>query len=279
MTPSSSNARPSPLRPEDTLLDLQAFGAGYGPSPVLQEVDWVVRAGELWAVLGPNGTGKSTLLRGVLGVLPWTRGALRLLGRERGEWEARALARNVAWVPQTFEPVEGFSGLELVLMGRSPHLGLWGLTSAGDEVLAREVLEELGVAYLAERSCEAMSGGERRMLLLARGLVQQPRLLLLDEPTAFLDVAHQVGALERVRVRVEAGLGAVAVLHEVNLAAAFATHVLLLREGRVLAQGLAADVLQRERLEVLYGVPMEMASAPSGARLFAPRARWTAGRG
>jgi iron complex transport system ATP-binding protein len=179
----------------------------------------------------------------------------------------------VAWVPQSFEPAEGFSGLELVLMGRSPHLGLWGLTSASDEAVARAVLEELGVAYLAERSCEAMSGGERRMLLLARGLVQQPKLLLLDEPTAFLDVAHQVGALERVRARVDAGLGAVAVLHDVNLAAAFATHVLLLRDGHVLARGPAPEVLQRERLEALYGVPMEMASAPSGARLFAPRAR------
>ncbi|AKJ07614.1 iron complex transport system ATP-binding protein [Archangium gephyra] len=260
----------------DTLLDIQGLSAGYGPAPVLRDVDCAVRAGELWVVLGPNGTGKSTLLKSVLGAMPWTRGRIHLLARERGEWEARALARNVAWVPQGFEPAEGFSGLELVLMGRSPHLGLWGLTSASDEAVAREVLEELGVAYLAERSCEAMSGGERRMLLLARALVQQPKLLLLDEPTAFLDVAHQVGALERVRARVDAGLGAVAVLHDVNLAAAFATHVLLLRDGHVLARGPAPEVLQRERLEALYGVPMEMASAPSGARLFAPRTRWTA---
>jgi iron complex transport system ATP-binding protein len=255
----------------DTLLTVQGLSAGYGPTPVLHGVDCHVRAGELWAVLGPNGTGKSTLLRGVLGVGPWVRGTVRVLGRERGGWEARALARQVAWVPQDLEPVEGFSGLELVLMGRSPHLGLWGLTSASDEALARAVLEELGVAHLAERPCEALSGGERRMLLLARGLVQAPALLLLDEPTAFLDVAHQVGALERVRARVEAGLGAVAVLHDVNLAAAFATHALLLRDGRVLAQGPVAEVLERERLEALYGVPMEMALAPSGARLFAPR--------
>ena len=239
---------------------------------MLNGVDCTVRARELWAVLGPNGTGKSTLLRGVLGGLPWTRGGIRLLGRERAEWEARALAQHVAWVPQGFEPAEGFSGLELVLMGRSPHLGLWGLTSASDEALARGVLEELGVAYLAERSCEAMSGGERRMLLLARGLVQQPRLLLLDEPTAFLDVAHQVGTLDRVRARVNAGLGAVAVLHDVNLAAAFATHVLLLRDGKVLAQGPASAVLEQAALEALYGLPMETAQAPSGARLFAPRA-------
>ncbi len=257
----------------EPLLETQGLHGGYGASPVLRGVDVSVRAGELWAVLGPNGTGKSTLLRAVLGVLPWTRGGVRLLGRERSEWEARELARRVAWVPQIFEPAEGFSGLELVLMGRSPHLGLWGLTSERDVALARSVLEELGVAHLADRPGEALSGGERRMLLLARGLVQEPALLLLDEPTAFLDVAHQVGALARVRARVDAGLGAVAVLHDVNLAAAFATHALLLRDGRVLAQGPVEAVLERERLEALYGLPMEMAQAPSGARLFAPRAR------
>ena len=255
-----------------SLLVTRGLLAGYGPRPVLHGVDCEVRPGELWAVLGPNGTGKSTLLRAVLGVVPWMRGEVRLFGRERAEWEPRALARKLAWVPQNFEPAEGFSGLELVLMGRSPHLGLWGLPSAKDAALARAVLEELGVAYLADRPGEALSGGERRMLLLARGLVQEPELLLLDEPTAFLDVAHQVGTLARVRARVDAGLGAVAVLHDVNLAAAFATHVLLLREGRVLARGRAGEVLEREALESLYGLPMETALAPSGARLFAPRA-------
>jgi iron complex transport system ATP-binding protein len=254
------------------LLVTRALQAGYGSRPVLHGVDCEVRPGELWAVLGPNGTGKSTLLRAVLGGVPWLRGEVRLFGRERAEWDARALARKLAWVPQGFEPTEGFSGLELVLMGRGPHLGLWGLPSAKDVDLAHAVLEELGVAYLADRPGEALSGGERRMLLLARGLVQAPELLLLDEPTAFLDVAHQVGTLARVRARVDAGLGAVAVLHDVNLAAAFATHVLLLRDGKVLAQGPATAVLEREALESLYGLPMEMALAPSGARLFAPRA-------
>nr|WP_211194668.1 ABC transporter ATP-binding protein [Pyxidicoccus fallax] len=254
------------------MLVTRELVAGYGARPVLHGVDCEVRPGELWAVLGPNGTGKSTLLRAVLGVAPWVRGEVRLFGRARAEWEPRALARKLAWVPQSFEPAEGFSGLELVLMGRGPHLGLWGLPSAKDTALARAVLEELGVASLADRPGEALSGGERRMLLLARGLVQEPELLLLDEPTAFLDVAHQVGTLDRVRARVDAGLGAVAVLHDVNLAAAFATHVLLLRDGKVLARGPVDTVLERGALEALYGLPMETALAPSGARLFAPRA-------
>ncbi|MFP2913526.1 ABC transporter ATP-binding protein, partial [Pyxidicoccus sp. 3LFB2] len=165
------------------LLVTRALLAGYGASPVLHGVDCEVHPGELWAVLGPNGTGKSTLLRAVLGVVPWMRGEVRLWGRERAEWEPRALARKLAWVPQTVEPAEGFSGLELVLMGRGPHLGLWGLPSTKDVALAHTVMEELGIAHLAERPGEALSGGERRMLLLARGLVQAPELLLLDEPT------------------------------------------------------------------------------------------------
>jgi iron complex transport system ATP-binding protein len=253
------------------LLECEALEAGYGERAVLCGLGLRVRERELWAVLGPNGAGKSTLLRSLLGVTAWTRGQVRLLGQERSAWEPRALARRVAWVPQGLEPVEGYTGLELVLMGRSPHLGLWGLASQADVALARAVLEELEIAHLAGRMADALSGGERRMLLLARGLVQAPALLLLDEPTAFLDLKHQVGALQRVRARVDAGLGAVAVLHDVNLAAAFATHVLLMQDGRALAAGPAAEVLEHGRLEALYGLPLESARAPSGARLFAPR--------
>jgi len=253
------------------LLECEALEAGYGERAVLSGLSLRVRERELWAVLGPNGAGKSTLLRSLLGVTAWTRGRVRLLGQERSAWEARALARQVAWVPQALEPVEGFTGLELVLMGRSPHLGLWGLASQADVARAHAVLEELEIGHLAGRMADALSGGERRMLLLARGLVQAPALLLLDEPTAFLDLRHQVGALQRVRARVDAGLGAVAVLHDVNLAAAFATHVLLMQEGRALAAGPAAEVLVHARLEALYGLPLESARAPSGALLFAPR--------
>ncbi|MBF5041960.1 ABC transporter ATP-binding protein [Aggregicoccus sp. 17bor-14] len=258
------------------MLECEGLTAGYGPTQVLGGaggLSWRVGAGELWAVLGPNGAGKSTLLRSLLGVSAWTRGSVRLLGRERAEWEPRALARRVAWVPQGLEPVEGFSGLELVLMGRSPHLGLWGLASDSDVARARAVMEELELSHLAGRMADALSGGERRMLLLARGLVQDPELLLLDEPTAFLDLKHQVAALQRVRARTDAGLGAVAVLHDVNLAAAFATHVLLMQEGRALAAGPAHEVLVHAQLERLYGLALESARAPSGAQLFAPRAR------
>ena len=163
-----------------------------------------------------------------------------------------------------------FTALELVLMGRGPHLSRWALASRADVARAREALEELGIGALAGRALGALSGGERRLVMLARALTQAPELLLLDEPTAFLDVRHQVQTLALVRRRVEAGMAAVAVLHDVNLAAAFATKALLLGGGRVLGSGDAGEVLATERLQALYGVSIATATSAAGQRLFGP---------
>jgi iron complex transport system ATP-binding protein len=252
-------------------LSARALTVGYGGRPVASGISFEVSPGSLWAVLGPNGAGKSTLLRTALGLLSPLQGDVLLFGRPAAAWERPSLARRVAWVPQTFEADAGFTGLELVLMGRSPHLGAWGLPGEHDVQLARAALEELGIAHLASRRARELSGGERRLLLLARALAQGPELLLLDEPTAFLDLRHQVHVLERVRARVDAGLAAVAVLHDANLAANVADFVLLLREGSVLGFGPAAEWLSAERLASLYGLPMVEAVAPGGARAFAPR--------
>ncbi len=254
-------------------LSARGLAVGYRGRSVASGVTFEVAPGTFWAVLGPNGAGKSTLLRTALGLLPKVQGEVLLFGQPASEWERPALARRVAWVPQTFEADAGFTGLELVLMGRSPHLGVWGLPSARDVQLARAALEELGIAHLAGRRTRELSGGERRLLLLARALAQGPELLLLDEPTAFLDLRHQVHVLERVRARVDRGLAAVAVLHDANLAASVSDFVLLLREGSVLGVGPAAQWLSAAKLAALYGLPMVEATAPDGARAFAPR--WT----
>jgi iron complex transport system ATP-binding protein len=255
------------------LLSARGLTVGYGRVPVASGVSFEVAKASLWAVLGPNGAGKSTLLRTALGWLPPLSGDVLLFGQSAGRWERQQLARRVAWVPQTFEADGGFTGLELVLMGRAPHLGAWGLPSERDLHLARAALEELDIPHLAGRRTGELSGGERRLLLLARALAQGPELLLLDEPTAFLDLRHQVHVLQRVRARVDAGLAVVAVLHDANLAASVADHVLLLRDGGVLGHGPAAEWLSAGRLESLYGLPMVEAVAPGGARAFAPR--WT----
>jgi iron complex transport system ATP-binding protein len=254
-----------------SVLSARGLAVGYRGRSVASDVTFEVAEGTFWAVLGPNGAGKSTLLRTALGLLSPVQGDVLLFGRQASAWERPALARRVAWVPQTFEADAGFTGLELVLMGRSPHLGVWGLPSERDVHLARAALEELGIAHLAGRRTGELSGGERRLLSLARALAQGPELLLLDEPTAFLDLRHQVHVLKRVRARVDGGLAAVAVLHDANLAASVSDFVLLLREGSVLGVGPSAQWLSAERLAALYGLPMVEATSPDGARAFAPR--------
>ena len=252
------------------MLSVRNLSAGYGERRVLEGVELEVRPGELWAVLGPNGAGKSTLVRASLGLLPAREGSVSVFGVDVRAVPRRELARKVAWVPQSPEGLPDFTALELVLMGRSPHLSRWALASRADVARATAALEELGIGALAGRPLGALSGGERRLVMLARALTQAPELLLLDEPTAFLDIRHQIQTLALVRRRVEAGMGAVAVLHDVNLAAAFAGKVLLLSGGRVLASGETREVLSPERLQALYGVPIASATAPSGQRLFGP---------
>ena len=253
------------------VLETTALAVGYGGSTVVSGVSVTIGPGTLWSVLGPNGSGKSTLLRTVLGLLRPLQGEVRLFGTPVGRWERRALARRLAWVPQSFDGDPGFTGLELVLMGRAPHQGGWGLPGAKDLAVAHAALAELGVGYLAGRIVSRLSGGERRLLLVARALAQEPDLLLLDEPTAFLDLQHQAQVLERVRARVRAGMAAVAVLHDPNLAAAFSDGALLLRDGRVLGQGASAELLDAERLGALYGLGLSEARTEDGHRLFAPR--------
>lgn len=251
-------------------LFVQQLSAGYGERRVLEAVDLEARPGELWAVLGPNGAGKSTLVRASLGLLPALAGRVAVFGRDVREIGRRELARQVAWVPQSVDALPDFTAMELVLMGRAPHLSRWALASGADVARAQAALDELGIGALAGRALGALSGGERRLVMLARAFTQAPELLLLDEPTAFLDVRHQVQTLALVRRRVEQGMAAVAVLHDVNLAAAFATKVLLLRGGRALASGDAGEVLASERLEALYGVSIATATSAAGQRLFGP---------
>jgi iron complex transport system ATP-binding protein len=251
------------------LLELQGVSAGYGARAVLEGVSFEVRAGEAWVVLGPNGAGKSTVVRAVMGLLSPAAGRVSLLGRNVASMGARTLAAQLAWVPQTTADDTGFTGLELTLMGRAPHRSAWGAPSATDTQQALAVMAELGVEHLAHRALAEVSGGERRRVWLARALVQAPRVLVLDEPTAFLDIKHQVETLAAVRRRLTLGLGVLAVLHDVNLAQHLATHVLLLKEGRVLAQGPVEDVLTDDILTSLFDIPM--VPAVEAQRVFVPR--------
>ncbi|MDX2014924.1 MAG: ABC transporter ATP-binding protein [Myxococcaceae bacterium] len=249
------------------LARLDGVTASYGSAAVLRDVSWTVRGGEAWAVLGPNGAGKSSLVKVLAGLLKPTRGTAQVGPHDVAKSTPRLLAQQVAWVPQQVPDGLDFTALEVALMGRAPHVGALGLTTSADEARARRALERFDVAALADRPLSELSGGERRRVFLARGLVQDAPLLVLDEPTAFLDVRHQVETLTLARGLVSDTHAVVAVLHDVTLAAHFATHVVLLSAGRVVAAGRAAEVLTAEQLSSVYGTPME-AVGPGG---FLPR--------
>ena len=225
----------------------------YDGRTVLDGVSLRVEPGEVVGLLGPNGSGKSTLIRAVARVLEDYEGAIRIDDREVRGIDRRELARSLAVVPQ--EPVFGFpfTALEIVLMGRHPHLAGAVFESADDLALAREALDRCGCAELAARAIHELSSGERQRVVFARALAQEPRLLLLDEPASFLDIRHQVDVYDTVRWLVgERDCSVLTVMHDLNLAAEYCDRVYLLREGRIDAEGPTGEVLSYANLTRVY---------------------------
>jgi iron complex transport system ATP-binding protein len=257
------------------VLEAEALVFAYDGRPVLDGVNLRVGAGELVGVIGPNGCGKTTLVRLLSGVLAPHRGVVRLTGRPLADHRRREIARRLAVLPQDAHVEGAFTALEVVLMGRAPHLPPLALPRAADVTRARAMLARLGVAALEGRPLERLSGGERQRVLLARALVQEPEVLLLDEPTTHLDLRHQAGIYDVVdAIRRERGTAVVSVLHDVNLAAACCERLVLLAGGRVVAEGTPAAVLTAEALSAAYGVPVTVGwSAEARAPVVLPRAR------
>ena len=251
-------------------LEASRVTCRHGARVVVRDACLIAEAGSLTALLGPNGAGKSTLLR-ALGGLGDVSGEVLLDGEPIARLSRREIARRVALVAQDPPADVPFTVRELVLMGRAPHLGRLAMESAHDCQIAEEAMREARVLELAERPIDQLSGGERRRVFLARALAQQPRVLLLDEPTAFLDLGHQALVMERAHALARQGLCVIAVLHDPNLAAAWADQVVLMKEGAVVASGPASEVLEAGRLEELYRTSLVRASGPSGeGPFFAP---------
>jgi len=234
---------------------------------VLSGVDLQLRAGELVALLGTNGSGKTTLLRLIAGTLRAQGGSIELFGRPLGDFSRAALARRVAVLPQSLELPEGFRVAELVEMGRAPHAQRRFGPSPADAAAVERALVDADALDLADRHAEELSGGERQRVLVAMALAQEPELLLLDEPTLHLDLAHQVALLNAIdRLRLRRGLAVLAVLHDLNLAVAFAPRIALLSAGIVLTDGPPGEVLTTERVREAFGVPVEDAYTARGRR-------------
>ena len=251
-------------------LSFAGVAVRLGGRPVLAGVDLVLGRGELLGVLGRNGAGKTTLLRIATGVVAPDAGAVGLGGRPLASLPRRALAREIAIVPQETSVPFPFSVTELVLMGRAPHLGLLGFETAADRRAAAAALERLGIAELADRSVLEISGGERQLAVVARALAQDARVLLLDEPTAHLDLERRLALLELARELVREGRSVLVVSHDLSLAGRFCDRVALLAGGRVAAAGEPAEILTPPRLREVFGVASEILRASDGSPVVVP---------
>jgi iron complex transport system ATP-binding protein len=215
-----------------------------------------LREGEVLALLGPNGGGKTTLLKTLLGLIPPLDGEVWLDGARLDAMPVRERAKRLAYVPQVHGGTFAFTVLDVVLMGRTAHRGLFSPPSDRDRAVAQAMIERLGVGPLALRPYTMISGGERQLALIARALAQEPRVVVLDEPTANLDFGNQGKIMREIRALAAAGLAVLFTTHDPNQVYRFADRALLLRDGKAFAEGAVKDVLTPDRLQELYRAPV-----------------------
>lgn len=239
-------------------IEARELGVDYGRGPVLEGVDLRVETGEFVGLLGRNGSGKTTLLRALLGLVPERRGSVSLDGRPLDRMGRRQVARRVAWVPQEAERAFAFRVREVVAMGRNPYLGRFAPADAHDREQIERALDAADLNGLAERPITELSGGEWRRVLIARALAQETEHLLLDEPTANLDLAHQLEVLALLRALARDGRSVVASLHDLSQAARWCDRLVVLAEHRVVATGPPAEVLTPGHLESWFGIRAEL---------------------
>ena len=242
-------------------LEAHALAFGYRKHPVGRNVSVALAAGEVMCLLGPNGGGKTTLFRTLLGLLPAQGGRVALDGADLRTLARREVAKRIAYVPQAHVGYFPFTVRDVVLMGRTAHLATFAGPSRRDRGLADEALERLGLARLADAVYTQISGGERQLTLIARALAQAAPLLVMDEPTASLDFGNQVRVLDQVTALARTGIGVLLSTHDPDQAFQCADRVAMLRGGELIAQGAPAEVLTGARLRELYGVEVEVAEA------------------
>jgi len=253
-------------------LELKNVRAGYHDKPIFEDISFTVAAGEMTAILGPNGAGKTTLLRTLTGLLPPVGGEIRLFGEKLNRLPAAVRARLVGVVPQDLDTPMAFTVREMVMIGRTAALSRWSRPTAEDFKIIERSMVYTDVIDLQERPFSELSGGERQRAVIAMALAQQPKMLLMDEPTSHLDMNHGLEVMQIVeRLNREQGLTVLMVSHDLNLAAAFCRRVLLIENGRLLADGPPATVLTEPILQQAYQCEVRVQNNPvSGSVVVTP---------
>ena len=237
----------------------------FGEDLILRNVSFQVPKRDFFIIIGPNGSGKTTLMKIIAGILTSQNSELKILNRSINQYHRKALARTIAFVPQMLFVDFPFTVTEIVLMGRSPYLGILGLEEKEDMKIARKAIAFTGLENLAHRKLDQLSGGEQQRVFIAKAICQEPDIILLDEPTASLDLAYQVRIMDLMeQLKTEKGITVVMVSHDVNLAAMYADHLLLLHKGQVLCQGLPDEVITYQTLEAAYGCTLLVDESPLG---------------
>ena len=245
-------------------LQARQLAVGYPGHPVGSGFDIDLPPGQVLALLGPNGGGKTTLLKTLLGLLPALGGEVLIDSQALRSFSPAQRARLLAYVPQSHAGAFAFTVADLVLMGRTAHGTLFAAPTARDHAAAQAAIERLGIGHLADRPATMVSGGERQLALIARALAQEARFIVLDEPTAALDFGNQGKVMREIRGLAAAGLGVLFTTHDPNHALRFADQALLIRQGCTLAQGPVAETITQARLIQLYDAPVDSIAARDG---------------
>jgi iron complex transport system ATP-binding protein len=254
----------------DPSLQARDLAIGYGRRQVAAGISLQVLAGEVYCLLGPNGCGKTTLFRTLLGLIPPLSGAVRLAGRDLAERSRRSIARQIAYVPQSHAPAFPYTVREVVLMGRTAHLGLFSQPGRADHEQVARALEQLGIASLADADYSRISGGQRQLVLLARALAGECSFMVMDEPTASLDYGNQALVLQRIRALAASGIGVVMSSHDPDHVLAVGDRAALMRDGAILRQGPVLEVMDSATLSQVYGIPVDVVALPDGRKVCLP---------
>ena len=253
-------------------IEVRNLNFSYGDRQVLHDISFTVGSGEFLSILGPNGVGKSTLFRCVLGLLSGYTGTVSIDGTDVCSFSVREMAKHIAYIPQSSHPIFNYSVSDIVLMGRTSGLSTFRSPKKQDVEICQWAMEKVGISHLALRCFHRLSGGEQQLVLIARALVQKAPVLMLDEPTANLDFGNQLRVLEQARSLAREGYTVIQTTHHPEQSYMFSDRILAIQNGRVLTEGKPADVLTEQTMRALYGVDVEIVSLyQDKARICIPR--------